>query len=172
MFKLPLMNTEIAKFHLEGIKGVQAEGPYYLCGASFGGMVAYEIAQQLHARGDRVALVAMFDTHSPNYRKRRPGMTRDKTVLRRRWRQAGKHLANLGGLDLPGQYQYLRLRVPSYISRLRLWFHNKYQELRYPLPEDLKKSGKQISGRLATNYSDRNLKAGWSYFERLTNLSG
>jgi len=131
--------NEIAKFHLEVIKGMQAEGPYYLCGASFGGMVAYEIAQQLHARGDRVALVAMFDTHSPNYRKRRPGMTRDKTILRRRWRHAAKHLTNLGGLDLQGQYHYLRLRVPSYISRLRLWFHNKYQEMRYPLPEDLKK---------------------------------
>ena len=66
-------------------------------------------------------------------------MTRDNTVLRRRWLYLTKHLANLGNLDLQGQYRYLRLRFPSYAGRLRLWVHNKYQELRYPLPEDLKK---------------------------------
>jgi len=66
-------------------------------------------------------------------------MSRDKTILRRRWRHVTKHLANLSGLDLQGRYRYLRLRVPSYFGRLRLWFYNKYQQFRYPLPEDLKK---------------------------------
>jgi amino acid adenylation domain-containing protein len=131
--------NEIARYHLKVIKEVQPEGPYYLCGASFGGMVAYEMAQQLHSKGERVALVAMFDTHSPNYHRRRPGMSRDKTILRRKLRHAAKHLANLKGLDLPGRYRYLRLRLPSYFGRLRLWLHNKYQQIRYPLPEDLKK---------------------------------
>ena len=139
MQEVPLTGIhEIAKFHLEAIQSVQPEGPYFLCGASFGGMVAYEIAQQLHANGKQVALVAMFDTHTPNYHRRRPGMTRDKTFLRRRLRQAAKHLTNLGGLDLKGRFKYLRLRVPSYFSRLSLWIHNKYQEIRYPLPQDLK----------------------------------
>src|SRR5262249_16162538 len=37
-------------------------GPYYLCGYSFGGLVAYEIAQQLTAQGQPVAMLAFFDT--------------------------------------------------------------------------------------------------------------
>ncbi len=36
-------------------------GPYALGGYSFGGLIAYEMAQLLRARGEQVALVALFD---------------------------------------------------------------------------------------------------------------
>ena len=38
------------------------QGPYLLGGASFGGRVAFEMAQQLQAQGQRAALLALFDT--------------------------------------------------------------------------------------------------------------
>ncbi|BAU09879.1 McnA [Leptolyngbya sp. NIES-3755] len=38
----------------------QPEGPYYLMGYSMGAAVAYEIAQQLHAQGQEVALLALI----------------------------------------------------------------------------------------------------------------
>jgi len=41
---------------------VQPQGPYYLAGASFGGLVAYEMANQLQARGAKIGLLALFDT--------------------------------------------------------------------------------------------------------------
>jgi thioesterase domain-containing protein len=41
-------------------------GPYHLLGFSFGGLVAYEIAQQLHAQGAEVGLLAMLDTRQPD----------------------------------------------------------------------------------------------------------
>lgn len=42
---------------------VQPYGPYYLLGWSFGGLVAYEIAHQLIAQGQQVALLAVLDTY-------------------------------------------------------------------------------------------------------------
>ena len=45
---------------------MQAEGPYLLGGYCFGGIVVYEIAQQLKAAGDEVELLCLFDTDNPS----------------------------------------------------------------------------------------------------------
>lgn len=45
------------------MRGVQTEGPFLLGGYSFGGLVAYEMARQLHAGGEQVALLALLDTY-------------------------------------------------------------------------------------------------------------
>ena len=52
----------MAAFYLKEIREIQPNGPYYLGGYSFGGTVAYEMAQQLAAAGEKVAMLAMFDT--------------------------------------------------------------------------------------------------------------
>lgn len=52
----------IAARYLKAIRAFQPHGPYYLAGESFGGVVAYEMAQQLKAAGEEVALVALFDS--------------------------------------------------------------------------------------------------------------
>ncbi|HMJ86059.1 MAG TPA: thioesterase domain-containing protein, partial [Vicinamibacterales bacterium] len=44
------------------VKARQSSGPYYLCGYSFGGLVAFEMARRLRESGDEVALVGLFDT--------------------------------------------------------------------------------------------------------------
>jgi thioesterase domain-containing protein len=49
---------------LRVIRVVQPEGPYAIGGWSFGGLVALEMAQQLSARGEGVALLALLDTHA------------------------------------------------------------------------------------------------------------
>ncbi|MDY7092226.1 MAG: amino acid adenylation domain-containing protein [Acidobacteriota bacterium] len=56
---------EIAAEYLEQIREVQPEGPYYLGGGSFGGIVAFEMGRQLLAAGEEVALVALLDTIRP-----------------------------------------------------------------------------------------------------------
>jgi len=48
--------------YLREVKVWQPHGPYYLCGYSFGGLVAFEIARRLRELGDEVALVGLFDT--------------------------------------------------------------------------------------------------------------
>ncbi|MGC2723758.1 MAG: thioesterase domain-containing protein, partial [Candidatus Acidiferrales bacterium] len=60
---LPIHFTmaDIAAYHIETIREIQPQGPYYLGGWSASGLVAYEIAQQLHDQGHEVALLVLFD---------------------------------------------------------------------------------------------------------------
>jgi non-ribosomal peptide synthetase component F/thioesterase domain-containing protein/acyl carrier protein len=52
----------MAADYLSAIKARQPRGPYHLCGYSFGGLVAFEMARRLRAQGDEVGLVGLFDT--------------------------------------------------------------------------------------------------------------
>jgi acyl-coenzyme A synthetase/AMP-(fatty) acid ligase/thioesterase domain-containing protein/acyl carrier protein len=52
----------MAADYLRAIKERQPRGPYYLCGYSSGGLVAFEIARRLSESGDAVGLVGLFDT--------------------------------------------------------------------------------------------------------------
>ncbi len=54
---------EMAERYLREIRRVQPEGPYRIGGYSFGGLVAYEMAQQLRAQEQEVSLLALFDTY-------------------------------------------------------------------------------------------------------------
>jgi acyl transferase domain-containing protein/thioesterase domain-containing protein/NAD(P)-dependent dehydrogenase (short-subunit alcohol dehydrogenase family)/acyl carrier protein len=56
---------EMAHDYLKEVRAVQPEGPYLLSGFSGGGLVAYEIAQQLSAAGESVAMLVMLDTPFP-----------------------------------------------------------------------------------------------------------
>jgi thioesterase domain-containing protein/NAD(P)-dependent dehydrogenase (short-subunit alcohol dehydrogenase family) len=68
----PLTSIEaMAERYLEAISAVQTEGPYLIGGASFGGMVAYEMARQLLEKNERVALLFLIDTPGPEYMPRR-----------------------------------------------------------------------------------------------------
>jgi acyl-CoA synthetase (AMP-forming)/AMP-acid ligase II/thioesterase domain-containing protein/NAD(P)-dependent dehydrogenase (short-subunit alcohol dehydrogenase family) len=61
------LNTveEMAAHYLAEIRAFQPEGPYLLGGACTGGTVAFEMAQQLKAQGQEVALLALIDTAYP-----------------------------------------------------------------------------------------------------------
>lgn len=56
----------IAKNYIEQIKQVQAVGPYYLVGWSFGGTLVYEMAKQLELSNDKVGLVGIIDNEVPD----------------------------------------------------------------------------------------------------------
>src|SRR5271154_3945827 len=56
---------QLARFYLDLIRKIQGRGPYCLCGYSFGGLLAYEIAMQLIDEGDSVSLIALLDTPNP-----------------------------------------------------------------------------------------------------------
>lgn len=57
---------EMAEHYLEAIRAAQPAGPYLLGGWSMGGVVAFEMARQLGARGERVAMLALVDARAPN----------------------------------------------------------------------------------------------------------
>lgn len=56
--------SAMAAHYIDEIRLLQPKGPYMLGGASFGGSVSLEIAQQLVAQGEEVSLLAIFD-HAP-----------------------------------------------------------------------------------------------------------
>jgi len=56
---------EMATHYLREIRTVQREGPYFLVGYCFGGMIAYEMGRLLKAQGEEVALLVMFNTPAP-----------------------------------------------------------------------------------------------------------
>lgn len=59
----PFATVEEMAFHyITHIRQQQPEGPYWLVGYCFGGLVAYEMAQQLHQQGETVELLALLDT--------------------------------------------------------------------------------------------------------------
>jgi aspartate racemase len=58
---------EMATKYVKEIRAFQPDGPYYLLGASFGGLVAYEMAQQLLAQGQKVAFLGLLNTNCPVY---------------------------------------------------------------------------------------------------------
>ena len=47
------------------MRSVQPKGPYFIGGWSFGGWVAFEMAQQLQNAGEEIALLAVLDTVAP-----------------------------------------------------------------------------------------------------------
>jgi thioesterase domain-containing protein/acyl carrier protein len=57
---------EMAKFYVKEIRKFQPEGPYYLGGFCFGGNVAFEMAQQLTAAGEKIGLLVMLESSPPN----------------------------------------------------------------------------------------------------------
>jgi aspartate racemase len=53
---------DVVAHYIKEMRSIQPEGPYLLGGIYCGGRVAYEVAQQLHAQGQKVALLALLDT--------------------------------------------------------------------------------------------------------------
>jgi aspartate racemase len=76
--KQPLLTRveDMAALYIQEMQTIQPNGPYYIGGYSFGGIVALEIAQQLHRQGEKVGILAMIDTSVPGSEKRLPFINR------------------------------------------------------------------------------------------------
>ncbi|PYU98246.1 MAG: non-ribosomal peptide synthetase, partial [Acidobacteria bacterium] len=53
---------DMAAHYVKEILSFQRDGPFYLAGYSMGGLIAFEMARQLHRLGQRVALLALLDS--------------------------------------------------------------------------------------------------------------
>jgi acyl-CoA synthetase (AMP-forming)/AMP-acid ligase II/thioesterase domain-containing protein len=60
----PLHRTveDLAAQYVNEIRRVQPQGPYFVGGFCFGGQIAFEMAHQLRAKGETVALVALIES--------------------------------------------------------------------------------------------------------------
>lgn len=63
---MPDTVADLATHYISEMRIAQPAGPYHLVGHSAGGVVAFEMAQQLRAAGEGVALLGLLDTCAPN----------------------------------------------------------------------------------------------------------
>jgi acyl transferase domain-containing protein/thioesterase domain-containing protein/D-arabinose 1-dehydrogenase-like Zn-dependent alcohol dehydrogenase/acyl carrier protein len=64
----PLDQVEaMATQYIRQLQKYQPTGPYLLGGSSFGGMIAYEMAQQLKQQGEDIGLLVLIDTPGPEH---------------------------------------------------------------------------------------------------------
>jgi amino acid adenylation domain-containing protein len=103
----PTRIEDLAARFLPDIFKIQPEGPYRLGGHSFGGIVAFELAQQLIALGHEVSLLALFDTWGKDYPTRLPLPGR-----------IADHFRYLGTLGFGEQLQYLGRKAGAILRRV------------------------------------------------------
>ncbi|MQA66196.1 MAG: hypothetical protein GEU76_09900, partial [Alphaproteobacteria bacterium] len=133
----PFVRIEnMAAHYVTEIRKVQPEGPYYIGGHSFGGRVAYVMAQQLCAAGQDVAFLALFDTYSSYGRHRVE--TRDwfaRHLERIRALPAGRWPAYIGlRVQNIAEAVYLRLRLKGFSAAWKF-----YKSRGKPLPRLLRR---------------------------------
>jgi len=125
---------EMATYYIEAIKTVQPQGPYFLGGFSLGSKVVWEMAQQLHRQGEKVALLALFD-----------GTTRATNIGRLPfYKRIFLHYQNLREMG----FTYISQKFPSWrewlSGRYDYWTkkiaRNIFQKLQIPLPIYLRQS--------------------------------
>jgi amino acid adenylation domain-containing protein len=113
---------EMAAHYLHTVRGVQPEGPYYLGGYSFGGMVAFEMARQLQAQGQEVAMLAIIDSRSPTDINKLPAYEDDDALMltlrakvqaSERGRKIDISRAEFDGLDYEQQLAHFLHRLQS-----------------------------------------------------------
>jgi phthiocerol/phenolphthiocerol synthesis type-I polyketide synthase E len=116
--KSPCLTTieEMAALYLREIRRVRPRGPYLLAGYCMGGTVAYEVAQQLTASGETVAMLALLDTM--NWHR----------VPLNFWSKSSHssqqllfHIANFFSLDFSGKRRFTSEKLDVLRSRIPIW---------------------------------------------------
>jgi len=117
--KQPLLTTieDMAELYAKEIRKAQPHGPYLLGGYCMGGTVALEIAQQLKAQGEEVALLALFDTL--NWPKLPPASARNK--VRHQVQRIMFHVGNFLSLNFKDRITFLSEKLKVLSSRAVVW---------------------------------------------------
>src|SRR3954469_4534979 len=98
---------DMARAYVEEIRALRPHGPYFLAGYSGGGVVAFEMAQQLKALGEEVPLLVFFDTYHPQMPIRAVSLGRKL----RRLRQDGLKYVKEAVLDRLDRARAVRERM-------------------------------------------------------------
>jgi thioesterase domain-containing protein/acyl carrier protein len=131
----PIQVAALAEHYVEAIRAVQPQGPYLLGGICSGGLVAYEMAQQLHKHGQQVALLALVESYLFE-----PGLRTyfglAASLVGQLLRGTTRQLRQVSEVNAAGRGTYLRLKakvlgnlwgmvrypLQSYPGRLELFF--------------------------------------------------
>jgi amino acid adenylation domain-containing protein len=122
--RAPATIHEMASDYLREIRTIQPSGPYFLGGFSAGGLIAFEMAQQLSVGGRKVALLILFDPSEPETQDfTGPGdSSRCTTKLDVIPSFFSRHLSNLRRFNLKGKCEYLLDRIHGSVRKVEIWF--------------------------------------------------
>jgi amino acid adenylation domain-containing protein len=130
--KPPLTRIEdMASLYIKEIQTIQPNGPYYLVGYSFGGILVFEMAQQLYRQGQKIGMLMMIDTCRPGCRERLPFIKRIGLHLDNLLQLGPAYIKqNAKGWSQQGKYM-LKHRYKRYLSIARHLLN-----VIYDLPKD------------------------------------
>ncbi|HBB87818.1 MAG TPA: non-ribosomal peptide synthetase [Blastocatellia bacterium] len=133
---------EMAAHYIREMREVQPEGPYLIGGRSSGGTVAFEMACQLAAQGEQIALLALLDAYPAGYFKLLPGsgsFAQRAVRYAKKIQTHGQNLQELAGLEklfyLTGKLKFAPAKTKHKIYR-RVF--NLYQRVGRRLPTVLR----------------------------------
>ncbi len=119
----PSQIEALAAHYLDEIRVVQPKGPYLVGGMCSGGAVAFEMAQQLHAQGQHVALLAMVETPLTRGHGLRSYFDFAAYILGRLAGRFAHHSRIVSQLDFVHQRTYIRMQMKHIAN---LWALTRY----------------------------------------------
>jgi FkbH-like protein len=142
--------SDMASEYLEEMRTVQPVGPYKLCGSSFGGLIAFEMACQLEANSEEVSLLALFDTYAPGYPKKKPDSFPLETKIRGFVGKADRFREQIGLIESPREkIQYFSKQIRKLRTRAKrkkAWTKNQF-DIEYA-----KASGRELPADIRRNH--------------------
>ena len=131
--------TDMAAYHIGKIRSVQPQGPYLLGGMCAGGVIAFEMARQLQAQGEKVAMVALLDAA-------------DVEAPLKAWRIAGQRLQRFGGVFRDGGPNRPIRRMTTILAKLSKKVGNTAT---YMIADRLKRARDEVRMRMLRIHLDR-----------------
>ncbi len=134
---------ELAAQYVKDMQQVQPNGPYYLSGYSFGGLVAYEMARQLHQQGDTVEFLALVDPTTPLPLSTKPRWADTFTkIFRKQQNNKGSSYPNevtvSSLVSRISQALVWRTQQLTSLSQFKMMVCKTYFRLGYPLHQSLR----------------------------------
>jgi amino acid adenylation domain-containing protein len=126
---------EMANSYIDAMRLHQPRGPYYLCGGSFGGVVAFDMARRLVADGEEVRFLGLLDAYGGEYPKHRKFLALRK--MRKRLKLLLLHFLPRGSyyVSLAGLKSGLKEQMKRWLVRrmIALDGRMKFRALRCPI---------------------------------------
>ena len=107
---------EMAAYYISEILQQNPDGPYALAGYSFGGLIAFEMAQQLRALGKEVSMMGVLDTVVRGHLAAEDASINEGGLLR-----SGKKLAWNLGLLARDPVESFKYKSEVFRRRLKRW---------------------------------------------------
>lgn len=144
---------DMAMEYLNEIRSLWPEGPYRICGSSFGGLVAFEAALQLSEIGEEVDVLALFDTYAPGYLQAdlRSGARDRMNSILERFSNAKNQLGEIRTVREQIQFIFERMnKLKTRLKRKVVWQRNEFaiqynQTTGRELPVDIQRNHKAIA---------------------------